>query len=82
MIKVIGTIGAICFAICALPVAIQSVTDGHSNGQPWSFLLLWLIGELFTFYYVFRRHGVDIPLFFNYTLNIVFISIVIYFKLL
>jgi len=80
MRKMIGWIGAIAFAICGLPQAVKSIQDGHSNGLAWGFLGLWLIGELFTIYYVWEDKRKLAPLIFNYCLNIVFLGVIIFYK--
>lgn len=74
-----GWAGSILFAICGLPQAMQSVKDGHSNGLNWFFLLAWLFGELFTIAYVLPK--MDIPLLANYMINLIFLAIMIYYKL-
>lgn len=77
--ETIGWIGSILFAICGLPQAIQSIRDGHSRGLNWSFLLCWLFGEILTMVYIFPKG--DWPLIFNYSLNLVFLGIILRYKL-
>lgn len=77
--ETIGWLGAILFAICGLPQAIQCAKDGHSRGLNWFFLLCWLFGELFTILYIWPKN--DIPLLFNYFLNLVFLVIMIRYKI-
>jgi hypothetical protein len=79
--ELIGWIGSFSFAICGLPQAVRSTIDGHSNGLEWGFLLLWLIGELGTIYYIWDDRKRLAPLLFNYCLNIVFLWVVIFYKL-
>ena len=74
-----GWIGSILFAICALPQAIQCYQDGHAKGLNWFFLLAWLFGELFTIVYIWPKQ--DYPLLFNYFLNLVFMSVILRYKL-
>lgn len=76
--EIIGWIGAILFAICGLPQAWACYKQGHSRGLSWSFLLMWLGGEIFTIAYVFPKK--DIPLLFNYFLNLVFLLVMIRYK--
>jgi uncharacterized protein with PQ loop repeat len=78
LITLIGWIGGICFAICGAPQAIQSIQQGHADGVNPYFIGLWLSGELLTMVYVYGTRGFDKPLFFNYILNVVFISIICY----
>lgn len=79
MVNLCGWLGSIMFAICAVPQAYQAWVDGHAHGVNWVFLLLWLFGEIFTLIYVApKKHW---PLIVNYTANILFILIIVYFKL-
>ena len=75
----IGWIGSILFAICAIPQAIQSYKQKHSNGVSKLFLTLWLLGEIFTTIYVFPKH--DIPLLFNYAVNFACVLVISYYKI-
>lgn len=79
MMETVGWIGSILFAICGMPQAYKSYIDGHSNGISWAFLFLWLFGEFFTLAYIIPKH--DIPLLFNYLLNLVWIAVLLKFKL-
>ncbi len=79
VVKVSGWIGAACFALCGLPQAIQVVGQGHADGVNSWFIGLWFAGEIFSIFYVYFTHGLDKPLFANYTLNLVFISIILYY---
>ena len=77
--ELVGWIGAALFAICGLPQALQSLKDGHSKGLNWFFLLAWFGGELLTIVYVFPK--MDLPLLANYFVNMVFLVIMLYYKL-
>ncbi len=75
----LGWIGAVFFAICGLPQAAQSVREGHSKGLNWFFLLAWFIGEVCTIVYVWPK--ADWPLLFNYLVNLVFLLIMLKYKI-
>lgn len=75
----IGWIGSFLFAICGLPQAIQSVRDGHSRGLNWAFILCWLGGEIFTILYVWPK--MDLPLLTNYFINLIFLLIMLFYKI-
>ncbi|CAB4174966.1 COG4095 Uncharacterized conserved protein [uncultured Caudovirales phage] len=77
--EIIGWIGSVLFAICGLPQAIQSYNEGHSDGLNWLFILPWLFGELFTLIYIIPKG--DMPLIFNYVLNLVFLLVILYYKI-
>ena len=77
--EIIGWIGGILLAFCGLPQAIESSKTGKSDGLTWGFLIMWGVGELFTIVYIIPKwHW---PLIFNYTANIIFISIIAYYKI-
>jgi len=76
--SVIGWIGAILLSLCGLPQALKSRVDGHSRGVSWLFLYMWLIGEVCTLVYVFPM--AKWPLIVNYFLNLMFISVILYYK--
>ena len=77
--ETIGYIGSIMLAICGLPQAIESYKTKSSEGLTWGFILLWLFGELFTFAYILPK--MDLPLLINYSANIIFLTIIVYFKI-
>lgn len=77
--EILGWIGSILLAFCGLPQAIESYKTKSSAGLTWGLLSMWLIGEVFTFVYILPK--MDLPLLFNYTANIIFLTIIIYYKL-
>lgn len=76
--EAMGWIGSMMLAFCALPQAIESWKTKSSNGVTWGLLIMWAIGEVFTFIYVWEKS--DIPLLINYSANIAFLSIITYYK--
>ena len=75
----IGWIGSILLAFCGLPQALESYKTKSSAGLTWSFLIMWGVGEIFTVIYIIPKwHW---PLIFNYTANIIFISVIVYYKI-
>jgi uncharacterized protein with PQ loop repeat len=77
--ETLGYIGSIMLAICGLPQAIESFKTKSSDGLTWGFIGLWFWGEIFTFIYILPK--MDLPLLINYSANIIFLSVIIYFKL-
>jgi hypothetical protein len=77
--ETLGYIGSIMLAICGLPQAIESYKTKSSEGLTWGFIGLWFWGEIFTFAYILPK--MDLPLLINYSVNIIFLSVIIYFKL-
>jgi uncharacterized protein with PQ loop repeat len=76
--EIIGWIGSILLALCAIPLAWDSFKNKHSNGISNTFLAMWLVGELLTAAYVLPKK--DYPLLFNYVLNISCLVVVIRYK--
>lgn len=76
----IGWLGSILLAFCGLPQAIESIKTKSSEGLTWGFIGMWFLGEIMTFIYILPK--MDLPLLFNYTANIIFLAIIIYFKLM
>ena len=75
----IGWVGSVLLAFCGLPQAIESIKTKSSAGLTWGFILMWFVGEIFTVIYIIPKwHW---PLIFNYTANIIFLSIIIYYKI-
>ena len=76
--EIVGWIGSILLALCAVPLAWESYRQKHSNGISNLFLTMWLVGELLTAAYVLPKK--DYPLLFNYGLNIACLIVVIRYK--
>ena len=81
MLELIGWIGSMLFALCALPQAILVWKQKHARGLSWGFLHLWFWGEVLCFIYVYMQPVVQVPLLANYALNFVFLLTIFYFKL-
>lgn len=75
----IGWIGSLLLAFCGLPQAIESYKTKSSEGLTWGFIAMWFIGELCTFAYILPK--MDLPLLVNYSANILFLIIIIYYKI-
>jgi len=78
-VDTIGWFGSIMFAVCGLPQAIQCAKDGHSNGLNWFFLIAWVLGEICTIIYVIPKS--DWILLSNYFVNLVFLGIMLRYKI-
>lgn len=77
--ETVGWIGSILFAICGLPQAIESYKSGHSRGLNWFFLGAWFGGEILTIIYVWPK--ADYPLLTNYLMNLVFLIVMLKYKI-
>lgn len=74
----LGWIGGILLAFCALPEAFSSFRKKRCD-LSWGFLSMWGLGEVFILIPVIGDKMAPFLLF-NYSLNIVIISVLIYFK--
>lgn len=77
-IDTLGWLGAVAFAVCAIPQAYKSWKGGHSDGISWGFLGLWTFGEICTLIYTIPKGLV--PLIFNYLGNLLFLAVIIKYK--
>lgn len=71
--------GAFLLSFCSVPELYKAYKTKKCS-LTWSFLMMWLVGEIFTLIPILSR---DLGLFlvFNYTLNIAIISALCYYKL-
>ncbi len=77
--ETIGWLGSILLAFCGLPQALESYKTKNSDGLTWGFILMWFVGEILTVIYIIPKwHW---PLIFNYTANIIFLSVILYYKI-
>ena len=74
----VGWIGGLMLAICALPQAYTSWKQGHSDGLTWTLLWLWGGGEFVTLVYVIPKQ--DWPLILNYGINVIAMSVIMWYK--
>jgi uncharacterized protein with PQ loop repeat len=73
--ELIGWIGSALLALCGVPLAWQTIKQKHARYMSNTFLAMWLIGEILNFAYILPKR--DYPLLLNYSLNIVFLMIVV-----
>jgi MtN3 and saliva related transmembrane protein len=76
--EIIGIIGSVCLAFCALPQAIKSIKEKNSNGVSIWLLILWGIGEVCLLIYAIPL--MSVPIFLNTISNLVFLGIIGYYK--
>jgi uncharacterized protein with PQ loop repeat len=78
--ELVGWVGAVCFALCAIPQAVQSYKTKSSEGlNAWT-LTLWFWGEVFMIWYILGT-TFQIPLLFNYVFNLACLIVIIYYKI-
>ena len=72
-------IGSTMLSVCALPQVIYCLQYKHATGMSWGFILLWLGGEVSLLIYMIPKQ--EWALIANYIANIVFLAIIIYYKI-
>lgn len=77
--SLIGVVGHMLLALCALPQAIQAAKTKTSAGVNSTFLAMWLIGEVLALVYVLMK-DTDIIQLANYILNLACLFPIIYYK--
>jgi len=82
--EIIGWMGSILFAICALPQVIHTFKTKKTDDLNELFLWLWFLGEILTLCYIFiddtATKNYHIPLYFNYIFNILLLFYLIFAK--
>jgi len=77
-IPLIGWIGGLLMAFCAAPEVYKTLKEGKCT-VGWGLLGMWGIGEICLLTFEFA-HTPTLQRTMNYLLNIVFISILVYYK--
>ena len=84
MLELIGWIGGILLAICAAPQAVKTYKEKDASGLSWWMLFFWGAGEVLTLAYIIATNinsgSWQFPLIFNYGLNIILMSYLIWAK--
>ncbi len=79
--EIIGWIGSMLFAFCALPQCIMVCRQKHAHGLSWAFLLMWMMGEVLCFWYVAMQPMMQVPLLANYIINFAMLIVIIWYKI-
>jgi len=77
--EILGWLGGIFLSICAFPQVIKVSREKNADGMSHLNLWLWFFGEVFMLLYVVFQQF-SLPLLLNYSLNLVFVTIMIYYK--
>jgi len=80
MIETIGWLGSFFFAICGIPQAWESYKTKNSDGISQGFLWLWILGEVFTLFYISDQDNILLPLITNYLVNLLSLTVITYYK--
>lgn len=79
----IGWIGSGLLAFCGLPQAVSSWRNKNSDGLTYLFLFMWSGGEIATLIFITSAITFEYsaPLLLNYSANLIFLAVIIWFKL-
>lgn len=77
--KVMGWLGSLLLSFCSLPEVIRTIINNNCS-LSWSFLLMWGIGLVLILIPLYREFKEKYILF-NYTVNLIFVLIMWYYKL-
>ena len=77
--NLIGWIASVILAVSSIPQLLKTVRDGHADGLSWAFIALWLIGEILSLVYVVPM--LNWPLIANYSINLVIILVIGFYKM-
>ena len=77
MYDMMGWLGALLLAICAIPLTLEALIRKKVQIQS-VFLLIWFAGEVLMFLYVIPLK--DVPLLVNYLANIILLLPVMWVK--
>ena len=84
MNDLLGWLGAVLFATCAVPQVIKTWETKKAEDLSWLFLLFWLFGEVFTFIYIIvddlNNRITHFPLYLNYSVNTILVVYLVYAK--
>ena len=78
---ILGSIGALLFILCAVPLAWSTVRAGHCRGVSAPFLALWLAGELVMTAHVLLLPVLSVPLMVNYVLSTMLTGLVCWYRI-
>lgn len=73
----IGYVSGIMLALCGLPEAIRSYKNKRCD-IGWGLLIMWMLGEIGLL--IYETKTLAIPRILNYSCNIIFISVMIFYK--
>jgi hypothetical protein len=76
--ELLGWLGSGLLAFCGVPELLNTLRTKKCS-LSWGFLLMWLFGEIFILIPVLSQN-LGLFLVFNYSLNIIIISILCYYK--
>jgi len=84
-LELLGWLGVFLFTVSCIPQVLKCHKDGHAEGLSWSFLVIWLLGEIVTLIYViigdYQTGYWHWPLVVNYVLTGLLVTVMIRYKI-
>lgn len=75
MVRLTGYLGALCLALCALPLLLHTIRVGNANDVEPNFLALWLTGEILMMFHT-RATKASLPVQINYIANAAMVGVI------
>ena len=79
--KILGWVGAVFFAFCAVPQVIRTLNDGHARNLSSLFLWMWFWGAVLCACGTLLDVGLVPWLLVNYVLSLLCVSLLLCYKL-
>lgn len=79
VIELLGWLGALLLMICALPQTLKCIKTKSAAGVDLGFLIMWWLGAASMM--VYQIYNKDVQASISLGFNVVFVSIMLYYKL-
>lgn len=79
LLSLLGLIGGFCFSYCGVPSAYKTFRARKSIGSPIFVAWMIVLGSIFMYSYLIGMYGFDLLLAFNYGIQTVSWSIIVYY---
>lgn len=76
--EVFSLIGSTCLAVCSVPELVRTIKNKFC-GIGWGMLNTWIVGEILVLIYLIHKEEWILSV--NYTVNILIVSALIYYKI-
>lgn len=77
--EIFGWLSSLFFCICGIPQAYKCYKEGNAQGLSFTFILTWLLGEIFGLIYISQLRPYPWPLFFNYLISSISTLVILFY---
>ena len=77
-LEMLGWVRSVLLTLCSVPQVIKCHKEQHAKGLAWSFLLMWLVGLLFSVVYSIEKTA--LPLIVGDAVNVFLVGYLISIK--